>query len=119
MAETSRFIGPLIKFFFPDAAPDTFLIVHAFIRKAAHFVEYAVLAFFAARAFSSSSITLLKRFWILFSFAFIVLVAMTDEINQSFDASRTGSIWDVVLDLTGGMAMISIYYVFVQKSRAR
>ncbi|MEO7673570.1 MAG: VanZ family protein [Pyrinomonadaceae bacterium] len=111
MAETSRFIRPLIEFFFPSASPETFLLVHAFIRKTAHFVEYAVLALFAARAFSNSSINILRKYWALFSCAIVVLIALIDESNQSLGASRTGSVWDVLLDISGGISAILIFYV--------
>ena len=117
MAETSRFIRPLIEFFFPSAAPDTFLIVHAIIRKTAHFVEYAMLAFFAARSFSNSPLDALRNYWALASLAVVVLVAMIDESGQSFNVSRTGSIWDVLLDISGGVTMLLIYYVFKRRSR--
>ena len=115
MAETSRFIRPIIQFFFPSAAPDTFLIVHAFIRKTAHFVEYAVLSLFAVRAFSRSSIDILRNYWGLFTLALVVLIAVIDESNQSFEVSRTGSFRDVVLDISGGAAAIIVYYLVKRK----
>ncbi len=117
MAETSRFIRPLIEFFFPSAAPDTFLLAHAFIRKTAHFVEYAVLALFAARAFSNSSVNILSRYWALFSFALVILIAVIDESNQSLDASRTGSAWDALLDTSGGLSAILIFYLILRRIR--
>ena len=119
MAETSRFIRPIIEFFFPSAAPDTFLIVHALIRKTAHFVEYAVLAMFTARAFSTSTADVLRRHWILFSFALVVLIAIIDESNQSFETSRTGSIWDVLLDIGGGVTAIFIYFLITHRIATR
>lgn len=117
MAETSRFIRPIIEFFFPSASPDTFLIVHAFIRKTAHFVEYAVLALFASQAFYNSSVSILSRYWALFSFALVALIAVVDESNQSFDASRTGSAWDALLDVSGGISAILIFYLILRRVR--
>ena len=111
MAETSRFIRPIIEFFFPSAAPDTFLIVHALIRKAAHFVEYAILAVFAARAFCGSPTGPLSRYWHAFSILLVLIVAAIDEINQSIIISRTGSGWDVLLDLSGGLAAVCILWI--------
>lgn len=110
-AETSRFIRPIIEFFFPSAAPDTFLIVHAFIRKSAHFTEYGLLALLAARAFSNSFFHLLSRYWAIFSFAFVVITAAIDETNQSFEASRTSSGWDVLLDISGGVSALILFYI--------
>lgn len=117
MAETSRFIRPLIEFFFPSAAPDTFLLIHAFIRKTAHFVEYAVLGLFAARAFSNSSVNILRKCWALFSVAIVVLIAVIDESNQSLGTSRTGSVWDALLDIGGGISAILIFYLIRRRIR--
>lgn len=117
MAETSRFIRPLIEFFFPSASPDTFRLVHAFIRKTAHFVEYAVLALFAARALYNSSVNILSRNWVVFSFAIVAMIAIVDESNQSLGTSRTGSIWDVLLDISGGIAAILMFYLITRRLR--
>lgn len=101
-AQTSRILKPLIEFFFPDAAPDTFLIIHALIRKTAHFVEYAILALLSARAAFLTEGPL-RRFWWAFGLAVVSAVAVADEINQSFYSTRTGSEWDVLLDIAGGV----------------
>ena len=66
MSKTSNFIRPILEFFFPNATEENLIIYHAYIRKLAHFVEYAVLAFFASRAFWYSSIKLLQKYWYLF-----------------------------------------------------
>lgn len=111
-AETSRIIRPIIEFFFPTASPDTFLIVHSIIRKTAHFTEYGMLAIFAARAFSASSVQLLKNHWVVIALVLILSIATFDEINQSFESSRTASIWDVLLDFTGGFSMTCLFWIF-------
>lgn len=103
MAQTSRFIRPLIEFLFPDASPDTFLLVHAFIRKCAHFVEYALLALLACRACLFSKGSLFHKYWWIYSLLLVAVVAGIDEFNQSFYSSRTSSPWDVALDVTGGV----------------
>ncbi|MGD9560795.1 MAG: VanZ family protein [Pyrinomonadaceae bacterium] len=114
-AQTSRFIKPLIDFFFPDASPDTFLLVHSFIRKTAHFVEYAILAILAGRALLASPFRKLHRHWIIVSLASVVAVAAADEFNQSFQSARTGSGIDVLLDLSGGLAGVVIFALFLKK----
>ena len=111
MAQTSRFIRPIIEFFFPTASPDTFLLVHAFIRKTAHFVEYAVLAMFAAKAFFHSSVRSLRNYWYAFSILLVLLIAAIDETNQWTNVSRTGSGWDALLDLSGGIAAICTLWI--------
>lgn len=114
-AQTSRFIRPLIEFLFPNAAPDTFLIVHGLIRKAAHFIEYAVLALLAARAFLRSPGTRVYRNWIVLSLAVVAVVASLDEFNQSFYCSRTGSGWDVMLDAAGGVFAVLCVWIFKRR----
>lgn len=111
MSNTSRFVRPVLEFLFPNAPEETLIIYHAYIRKLAHFTEYAILAFWASRAFSNSSRNFLRRFWFVFAFILIALVASVDETNQSFINSRTGSIYDVLLDVSGGTAMILMFYL--------
>ncbi len=81
MSNTSPFIRPLLEFLFPNSPEEILQIYHNYIRKLAHATEYAGLAFFAARAFSSSSLNILRRFWFVISISLVVLTALTDEYN--------------------------------------
>ncbi len=114
MSETSRFMRPLLEFLFPNTPESNLIIYHKYIRKLAHLTEYAVLAFFASRAFWLSSKGFLREYWYLFAFSVVLLTASIDEINQSFDISRTASIYDVLLDCFGGVLMIS--FIFIVKN---
>jgi VanZ family protein len=118
MQNTSRFIRPLLEFIFPNTPEETINSYHGFIRKLAHLSEYAILAFWAYRAFSTSSIKVLQKFWFVFSLIAVFLVACIDEYNQSFNVLRTGSGYDVLLDASGGLLMILILlcYKFIRKS---
>jgi VanZ family protein len=120
MSQTSRFIRPFLEFIFPNSPEETLIVYHAYIRKLAHFTEYAILAFWAARAFSNSSREILQKYWFVSAFLLVVLIASIDETNQSFLASRTGSIYDVLLDVSGGLAMIlgfAFYKSVAKKTR--
>ncbi|MDQ3062793.1 MAG: VanZ family protein, partial [Acidobacteriota bacterium] len=112
MSNTSRFIRPLLEFLFPNTPEETLIVYHGFIRKLAHLSEYAILAFFAVRAFSSSSVNFLQKYWLVASLALVFLVASIDEYNQSFNSLRTGSIYDVWLDVSGGLLMIIVLRVW-------
>jgi VanZ family protein len=112
MSNTSRFIRPFLEFLFPNAPEEILLSYHGYIRKLAHITEYAILAFWAFRAFKNSSIKLLHRFWFVFAFIMTFLVASIDETNQSYTASRTGSIYDVMLDASGGLMMVIVCSIF-------
>ena len=112
MSNTSRFIRPLLEFLFPNVPEETLIIYHGYIRKLAHLTEYAILAFWASRAFRGSSAELLQKFWFIVSLALVFLVASIDEYNQSFNSLRTGSIYDVLIDVSGGLMMIIILTAF-------
>ncbi len=101
-SNTSRIIAPLFKWLFPGITEAQLLFVHFAVRKTAHFVEYAVLALLAARAFLPSTHARLRRNWFVAALALVALVATLDEYNQSFNAARTGTFWDSLIDLSGG-----------------
>jgi VanZ family protein len=106
---TSRIIRPLMLWLFPNISEESLALVHFIVRKAAHFTEYAVLAFLAARAFATSSKSQLRRPWFFISLGIIILYALTDEYHQSFVPSRTSSIYDSLIDMSGGMTMLLLY----------
>src|SRR5215813_4825526 len=89
---TSRIIGPLILWLFPKTSPETLAVVHFIVRKLAHFTEYAILAYLAARAFSTSPRAALANRWFIASLALVVAYALLDEYHQAFVPSRTASI---------------------------
>lgn len=106
MSNTSRIIRPLLIWLFPTTPEDVITIYHGYIRKSAHFIEYAILAFWASRAFWGSAADFLKRKWYALAFAVVIVTASLDEFNQSFNPLRTSSPYDVVLDGIGGLTMI-------------
>jgi VanZ family protein len=108
MSKTSYLVRPLLEFLFPDAPEETLIVYHGYIRKLAHLVEYAILAFWSSRAFQSSSAKLLQNFWFIASLFLVILVASIDEYNQSFDIQRTGSIYDILIDVSGGLLMVIV-----------
>jgi VanZ family protein len=77
------------------------------VRKAAHVTEYAILALLAARALRTSGLAALRRSWLPASFVFVAAVALVDEYHQSLLPSRTGTIYDSLLDMTGGAAALA------------
>ncbi len=115
MTETSRFIRPILEFIFPTATESTLNIYHGYIRKFAHFAVYAVLAFLASRAFFNRAGTQGRKYWHLYALGLSALVGTADEINQSLGSTRTGSFWDVVLDVSGAIFAVAIYWLFVAR----
>jgi len=116
-AETSRIIRPLIEFFFPNASPDVFDTVHFLVRKTAHFTEYAILAGLAFRAARNSGSSLLKRHYAIAAVVLVAAVACLDEFNQSFEPSRTSSVWDSALDVFGGIVAVAVCWLWFRRRR--
>jgi VanZ family protein len=118
MSKTSLFVRPLLEFLFPAADEITLQIYHGYIRKSAHVTEYAVLGFLAARAFFTSARPFLKKYWWLVALITVLGVAATDEFNQSFNPARTGTAWDVGIDLLGGAAGTA-FWMLLSRFRGR
>jgi VanZ family protein len=112
---TSRVIGPVLLWLFPGTTPETLAAVHFAIRKLAHFGEYAVLGFLAARAFSTSPHLFLQRHWFMAALLLVVVYALLDEYHQSFVPSRTASLYDSLIDATGGLVVL----LFVRRWKLR
>lgn len=113
-SNTSRIIGPLVLWLFPDTSMETLATIHFITRKLAHFTEYAILGFLAARAFRTSPRPGISERWFLISTALVVGFALLDEYHQSFVPTRTGTIYDSLIDMAGGLAAL----IFLRK-RAR
>jgi VanZ family protein len=119
MPETSRFIGPLLRYLFPEASAELLVLYHGFIRKLAHFVEYSVLGFLAVRVFRGSTTRLVARHWPAASLLLVIATAAIDELLQSFNPARTGSPWDVVLDFVGGITGVMVFWALCRRNAVR
>jgi len=120
---TARVLRPVLEFIFGPLRAHTFELVHGALRKGGHCFGYATLSFTQYRAVWT---TLQARrdpeqlSWrAMFSawnwrgalVALLVTLAFAglDEWHQSYLASRTGSVRDVVLDEFGGcLAQLAI-----------
>ena len=101
---TSRIIGPLLLWLFPDMPHETRIIIHVAIRKCAHVVEYAVLSFLIWRGLFQPLRGNPKPWaWPLAGWAVLIcaILASLDEFSQSFWDSRLGTPYDVVIDTIG------------------
>ena len=107
---TSRIIGPLVLWLFPGTTPETLLVIHGVTRKLAHLSEYALLGILAARAFRGSPRAWLRERWFLVSLSLIVVYALLDEYHQTFVPLRTGTIYDSLIDMTGGLTALLIVW---------
>ena len=118
-SNTSRILRPVLLWLFPDISEESLVRAHFLVRKVAHFTEYAVLGLLAARAFVTSSQEWLRRAWFLIALLLILFYSLSDEYHQSFVASRTGSIYDSLIDIAGGTTALALYWHWRKKRRGR
>jgi VanZ family protein len=113
---TSRFIGPFLRWFAPDVSDATIASIQLVVRRCAHLTEYAILAVLICRAFRQY---LDRTFAALVVFIIAAAYAGLDEFHQSFVASRTASLWDVVIDCVGTVAGIVLYRLLIRRKRLK
>lgn len=104
---TSRFVGPLLRWLFPEISDEALEAAHFFVRKSAHAAEYGVLALLSWRALWLSFEAPAPRIAGL-ALGLVLAVACVDETRQAFTPPRTGSPWDVGLDLFGGAVALGL-----------
>jgi VanZ family protein len=103
---------------------EQFQQIHFLIRKSAHFCSYGflgALAFFSWRATLPARQRWTFR-WSILALLLAVTAAGLDEFHQSFIASRTSSLRDVLLDLVGAIFFqlaIAIWMAWRETSTAR
>ncbi len=113
---TSRFLTPFLRWFDPTISPEAIAQAHFFVRKAAHVIEYAILASLLFRAGGGG-------FWRRATFAFFpaLLFAAADEWHQSFVQTRTASFGDVCIDGVGaiiGLLICGAVWLVVERRSA-
>ncbi len=107
---TSRIIGPLVLWLFPNTSPETLLVIHMITRKVAHFTEYALLGMLAARAFRGSPRPGLQGRWFVAALGLVVVYSLLDEYHQAFVPSRTASVYDSLIDTIGGLTALIVIW---------
>lgn len=107
---TSRFLTPFLRWLNPDISLEAIARAHLFVRKAAHVTEYAILAALLFRGWRSCFCE--ARWAMVAAFASAMLFAAGDEFHQTFVASRTGAIGDVLIDASGALTGVLLCWVF-------
>jgi VanZ family protein len=103
--------------------PARFELVNHYVRKAGHVTEYALLGGLLHRAVVSSGRrkTAWRERWaptlVLAVLGAVALYAASDEFHQVFVATRTPSIWDVMLDFVGGVVGLGIKWAWERRRR--
>ena len=113
---TSRYIVPFLLWLKPGMSPKAIWIILVFARKCAHVSEYAVLALLLWRAFRSIPIFRAKTLMVFGAVLMgCALFAASDEFHQMFVKSRTPSVRDALLDVTGALLGLLIAASFARR----
>jgi VanZ family protein len=94
-------------------------IIHHYIRKSGHFFGYGFIGLAWLRAWW---MTLPHSHFLpdaLLALLGTALIAASDEFHQSFLPNRTSSLWDVLIDCSGAIALQLMVYIFMRISRPK
>ena len=113
---TSRYIVPFLLWLKPGMSPGAIWTVLVVARKCAHVTEYAVLALLLWRALRNVPVLRTKTLMVFGAVLLgCALFAASDEFHQTFVKSRTPSVRDVVLDVTGALLGLLIGASFARR----
>lgn len=91
-------------------------LITTIVRKTAHFLEYALLGFLFARAYSKNvGFARGDKKMILLAAIASALYSTTDEIHQVFVPGRSCEFTDILLDTIGASVGASIYFLICKK----
>ena len=118
---TRNVIEKIVLWLRPHTSAHALMKINYFVRKTAHFTEYAILAALLFRAFRADSILRWRLRWAAYSFLMALGWALLDEFHQRFTRTRGGSIYDSLLDSSGALFMLVMIalFNFRKKSKAR
>jgi VanZ family protein len=116
-ARTSRFIGPVLRWFQPDLSDQAIRRVQLVVRKGAHVAEYAIFSILLYRALRRSrreEVEITRDGWCracAFGAVLIAtLYAASDEWHQSLVPSRDGTVHDVIIDSAGAALGLLLWH---------
>jgi len=94
-------------------------VIHHLIRKCGHFFGYGFIGLAWLRAWW---MTLPHSYFLEDTFLALLgtaLVASTDEWHQTYLPNRSGSVWDVLLDCSGAIALQLAVYIYMRLMRPK
>jgi len=110
---TSRIIGPFLRWINPDITDATIWGFQTVFRKFGHMAGYAVLSMLVWRSLRLSRDGVNRWRWSEVPWVMLasVLYAVSDEFHQSLVATRMGTVWDVLYDATG--AILGLLFIYL------
>ena len=115
---TSRIIGPILKWILPEISNESIAFVQFFLRKTAHIIEYAFLAILLCNAIVRRLKEFSAKVLIVRSVFISLIYAASDEWHQSLSADRIGSLMDISIDGVGALfGALSFLWIFKYKQK--
>jgi len=117
---TSRFLEPFLRWLNPNITPEAIERVRWCVRKTAHMVEFALMAWLAWRALRKPKRNDPRPWsWKTAGLALgiVVAYAVTDELHQTIVPNRTGSAKDVCIDTAGGLLGLAATWVCYRRRK--
>jgi len=126
---TGSWLWHILQFLHVRFSAESFAALHHLLRKAGHLTGYGLLCVLLFRSWfhtlsnhkglpgtrqqvqesTQNSLKFgLRRRTVALALSMTLITAMLDEWHQSFDFSRTGTPWDVVIDFAGGVCFLWI-----------
>ena len=100
---------------FPSIAQNSNIdLLNFIIRKSAHITEYFILTLLTISLLKEYSLK--ERITLLLSLIICFSYACADEFHQAFVPGRTSLFTDALIDTSGGLISIIIYYIFNKKN---
>ena len=103
------------EFLFGPVGDARWELIHHLVRKTGHFVGYGIVWLSWLRAWR---MTLRNSRFLLhagMALAGSVVMACCDEWHQAYLPNRGSSVWDVLLDCCGALAMMLVAHVWLRK----
>jgi VanZ family protein len=111
---SSTLFEPLLRWLFPRMPQETISEIHHLFRKTCHLTEYAILAGLVWRAVRKP-VRNDTRPWNWteagFALSMVFTYAATDELHQVFVPTRTALVSDVLIDTSGGLALLVVLWL--------
>jgi VanZ family protein len=114
---TGSILLRLVNAIFGDVDLQKFDTFHHYLRKTGHVIGYGMLSLLLLRGWRASfkyTRSLLLRATLL-AWLGTAFVAAMDEWHQSYIPSRTGTVWDVLLDSTAGLVFLLVAHLYLRR----
>lgn len=116
---TARVIDWLMKLFSNDTNRPDLGETNFAVRKFAHFFEYAILSALLFRAFRAEHRKRWQWSWAVYSFSMVIAWSLLDEFHQTFTKTRGGSLYDSLLDSSGGLFALLVLAIYFHRQARR